>query len=183
MSLHSLFGNKSRIQIFDNHFVIIESFDLKKQASNDFSRLITFFQLPVNFSQILHSQLRIEHRLTELLCFGGDSWDLFMPHTYHSWPHNDDRIETKYKLISEYRFTVIVLLRSCCFFLQVPFEHIDESLQLLVKQTMNEKSLGNHHQAAFGILVQQILDYFQSLGETHLSFGYIINQQCVKIVN
>ena len=48
---------------------------------------------------------------------------------------------------------------------------------------MNEKSLGNHHQAAFGILVQQILDYFQSLGETHLSFGYIINQQCVKIVN
>ena len=86
-------------------------------------------------------------------------------------------------MISEYRFTVIVLLRSCCFFLQVPFEHIDESLQLLVKQTMNEKSLGNHHQAAFGILVQQILDYFQSLGETHLSFGYIINQQCVKIVN
>ena len=73
MSLHSLFGNKARIQIFDNHFVIIESFDLKKQASNDLSRLITFFQLPVNFGQILHSQLRIEHRLTELLCFSGDS--------------------------------------------------------------------------------------------------------------
>jgi hypothetical protein len=48
---------------------------------------------------------------------------------------------------------------------------------------MNEKSLGNHHQAAFGILVQQIFDYFQSLGEAHLSFGYIINQQYVKIVN
>ena len=126
MLIHGLFGNEWGSDIFNDHFIVVKSFNFEQQSADDASGAIAFFGNSIYFRQVFDSQFLIVDGIAVLVDFSGNiRWNLSFD-VDAIWSQNDDRVERYDNLRFDGVFGLVVMFRWGWFWGEEGLEHVGE---------------------------------------------------------
>lgn len=168
MQIHSSLWYEIRMEILNNHFVVVKSSYFQKQTHDHQSHFVIFLQVSVYLWKSINSNFWIVYKVWILIDFCSNWWDGLLSNIDHIRSHDNNWIKCDDELRSKQVFSLSVTLQMYSSFVEGLLEHLGEGFQLLREKAVDEFLWRNSLNAQCCIFSYQILDDFQSLRETHV---------------